>query len=96
MHEFIGFLALVIDLYIWVIIISVIMSWLMAFGVVNPHNPFVRQVWQAVNALTEPLLGPIRRLLPNLSGLDISPIILWLALIFVKEVVLVNLDKAFR
>lgn len=94
MHELIGFLALVIDLYIWVIIANVILSWLLAFGVINSYNPFVRSLWQAVRAVTEPLLGPIRRMLPNLGSVDISPIVLWLACVFLKEVVLTNIDKA--
>ena len=73
------FIAYVINLYTWVIIAAVIFSWLVAFNVINPHSDFVRAVWQGLNALTEPLLRPIRRMLPDLGGLDISPIILLLA-----------------
>jgi YggT family protein len=72
----------------WVILGSVIMSWLIAFNIVNAHNPTVRQVRYALHRLTEPVLGPIRRILPDLGGIDISPIILLLALEFVRITVL--------
>ena len=81
------FIAYVINLYTWVIIAAVIFSWLVAFNVINPHSDFVRAVWQGLNALTEPLLRPIRRILPDLGGLDISPIILLLACFFVQQVI---------
>ena len=60
----------------------VIMSWLVAFGIVNRSNPYVRQVGQVLERLTEPLLRPIRRFLPDLGGIDISPIILLIGLQF--------------
>jgi len=63
-------------LYWWVILLSVIFSWLIAFNVINPYNQFVRSVWQALNVLTEPLLRPIRRMMPDLGGLDLSPVVL--------------------
>ena len=81
------FIAYVINLYTWVIIAAVIFSWLVAFNVINPQSDFVRAVWQGLNALTEPLLRPIRRILPDLGGLDISPIILLLACFFVQQVI---------
>lgn len=65
-----------IQLYIFVIFAAVIMSWLISFNVINRRNQFVDSVWRAVNAMTEPALRPIRNFLPNLGGLDISPIIL--------------------
>jgi len=95
MQNLISFLQTVVNLYIWVVIISVILSWLMTFGVINMYNPLVRSIWQGVNALTEPFLAPIRRFMPNLGGLDISPVILWLACIFVRDVILENLRYAF-
>lgn len=76
-----------IDLYAWVLIIGVIMSWLIAFNVINLSNQFVRMVYEVVTRLTEPLLGPIRRFLPDLGGVDISPVILILLLWFVKDVI---------
>lgn len=76
-----------IKAYIWVIIIGVILSWLVAFSVVNSHNRFVFLVQDFTNRLTEPALRPIRRFLPNLGGIDISPIILILGLWFLEMVV---------
>ncbi|GAB4517092.1 MAG: YggT family protein [Amphiplicatus sp.] len=68
-----------IQLYIIVIIVTVILSWLLAFNVVNRHNRFVDAVWRTCLALTEPLLRPIRNFLPSLGGIDLSPIILLIA-----------------
>jgi len=75
----------VIDLYIWALIISVIMSWLTAFGVINMSNRFVYMVADFLFRITEPALRPIRNLLPNLGGIDVSPIILILGLYFVQN-----------
>ena len=88
MISLINFIAMVISLYIWVIIISAVFSWLIAFGVVNTHNQFVYTVVNTLYRLTEPALRPIRQFMPNLGGIDISPVILILLLIFVKDVVL--------
>lgn len=77
----------IIDIYWWVIIISAIMSWLLAFDVINFRNDIVRMIWNIVNALTEPLLRPIRRFLPNLGGVDVSPIVLLLLLMFVQKLI---------
>jgi YggT family protein len=81
------FLAYLIGLYTYVVIASVILSWLMAFGVVNPYNPFVRSIWQVLNAVTEPLLRPIRNMMPNLGAIDLSPIILLLACFFAQGLI---------
>ena len=78
-------LSSVITLYIYVIIASAIFSWLIAFNVVNTQNKFVYTVYDVLNRLTEPVLAPIRRFMPNLGGLDISPVILLLALIFLQN-----------
>lgn len=76
-----------IDLYTWVVIIGVIMSWLIAFNVINLSNQFVRMIYDVVTRLTEPLLAQIRRFLPDLGGVDISPVILILLLWFAKDVI---------
>ena len=75
----------VIDIYTWIVIASAIMSWLVAFGVINVRNQFIRVVVDLLYRLTEPLLRPIRRFLPNLGGVDISPIILLLGLYFIQS-----------
>jgi YggT family protein len=84
----IDFLGYLVQLYVYIIIASVILSWLMAFGVVNPYNPTVRAIWQGLNAVTEPLLRPIRNVLPNLGAIDLSPVVLLLLCFFVQSVVL--------
>jgi YggT family protein len=76
----------VIDMYIWVIIIGVIISWLIAFNVVNTQNRFVYMVADLTHRLTEPTLRPIRRYVPNLGGIDISPVLLILLLYFAQNV----------
>jgi YggT family protein len=90
MVPLIGFIVLVIDLYIWVIIASAILSWLIAFNVVNTSNRLVLAVADMLYRLTEPALRPIRSVLPNLGGIDISPVILILLLLFIRDVVLLG------
>ena len=75
-----------IDLYIWAIIIMAILSWLIAFDVINTSNRLVYLVIDFLNRVTEPALRPIRNFMPNLGGIDISPIILILGLFFVQRV----------
>jgi len=75
----------IIDIYTWIVIASAIMSWLVAFNVVNTRNPFIRWVVDFLYRVTEPVLRPIRRILPNLGGVDISPVILLLALFFIRS-----------
>jgi len=75
----------IIDIYTWIVIASAIMSWLVAFGVVNTHNQFIHWVVDFLYRVTEPALRPIRRILPNLGGVDISPVILLLGLFFIRS-----------
>ncbi|MGE0501109.1 MAG: YggT family protein [Rhizobiaceae bacterium] len=68
----------------WIVILSAIFSWLYAFNVVNPRNQFVNAIGSALYRLTEPIYRPIRRLLPDLGGIDISPIVVLLLLTFLE------------
>ena len=77
-----------IDLYIWLLIASAVLSWLIAFNVVNTRNPIVANVGEFLYRITEPALRPIRNMLPNLGGIDISPVILIILLLFLKQLVL--------
>ena len=77
--------VLALDLYWWIIIASAIFSWLYAFNVVNPRNQFVGTIGTMLYKLTEPALRPIRRFMPDLGGIDISPIILLLILFFIRQ-----------
>jgi YggT family protein len=81
-------IMVVLQLYWWVVLIMIIMSWLISFNVINTRNEFVAAVWRMVNQLTEPVLRPIRNMLPNFSGLDISPIVLFLIIFFIQQVIL--------
>ncbi len=87
MRAILDVVLIVLNLYTYVVIAGAILSWLLAFNVVNYSNDFVRMIWQTINALTEPLLGPIRARLPNLGGVDISPIVLLLGVFFLQSVI---------
>ena len=75
----------IIDIYTWIVIASAIASWLVAFGVVNTRNQVIRWIIDFLYRITEPALRPIRRVLPNLGGVDISPVILLLGLFFLRS-----------
>ena len=75
----------VIDIYIWLLIISVILSWLVAFNIVNTSNRIVYVIGDFLFRITEPALRPIRRILPSLGGIDISPVVLILGLVFLRN-----------
>jgi YggT family protein len=75
----------ILSLYIWVLIIGAVMSWLVAFGVINMHNRFVQMASDFMFRLTEPLLKPIRRILPPMGGLDLSPLILIFIIMFLQR-----------
>ena len=82
MNPFLWLILTIIDVYFWIILAMVVMSWLIAFGIINRSNPYVRQIGSALERLTEPLLRPNRRFLPDLGGIDISPIVLLIAMQF--------------
>jgi YggT family protein len=84
---FIKLAYVVIELITWLVIASAIASWLVAFGVINMRNAFVRSIVDMLYRLTEPMLRPIRRLLPSFGGIDISPVILILGLMFLRWVI---------
>ncbi len=77
----------IIDFFIGAIILSALMSWLIGFNIVNINTKIVYIIADFLNRLTEPFLSPIRRILPNLGGIDLSPVVLILLLIFVKDLV---------
>ena len=85
---FLRVVLIAIELYMWIVVIGVVLSWLVAFNVINTSNKFVYMIGDFCHRATEPILGPIRRRLPNLGGLDISPLVVILALIFIKGVII--------
>ncbi len=87
-------IVLALDIFWWLIILSAIFSWLYAFNVVNPRNQFVGAIGNALFRVTEPVLGPIRRLLPDLGGIDISPIVVLLIIFFIRQFLLTSVAPA--
>jgi len=85
MHALLWLINTVIQIYIFVLIVQVVMSWLIAFNVVNTRNRFVYMVADVAYKLTEPALRPIRRILPNFGGIDLSPVVLILLLGFLQR-----------
>ena len=94
MYAIFNLVSTVITIYVYLLIASVVLSWLIAFNVINTGNHFVYEVRYFLHRITEPLLRPIRNLLPNLGGIDISPVILILALFFVRDLLLRDLAPA--
>lgn len=87
MRALLDVLMLVLNLYVYVLIASAILSWLIAFDVINIRNDIVRGIWNVLVQVTEPFLRPIRNLLPNLGGVDVSPVILLLIIFFIQKVI---------
>ena len=88
-------IVLALDIFWWIIILSAVFSWLYAFNVVNPRNQFVGTIGNMLFRITEPALAPIRRFLPDLGGIDISPIILLLIIFFIRQFLLTSVAPAF-
>ncbi len=84
MNTIVGLIGSLIDLYMWVVIIFVVLSWLVAFDIVNTRNQFVRTIGDFLHRITEPALRPFRRVLPNLGGVDLSPLALIVLLILIR------------
>jgi len=86
MYSILLLLDSVITIYIWFLIASVILSWLVSFNVVNTSNQFVSMIGEFLYRITEPALRPIRRFLPSLGGIDVSPVVLILVLVFLRNI----------
>jgi YggT family protein len=71
----------------WIILIQAILSWLIAFNVINTHNDTVRQIWEALRKITEPFYRPIRRILPDFGALDLSPLVVLLILYILSNII---------
>ncbi|WP_026790813.1 YggT family protein [Pleomorphomonas oryzae] len=78
----------VLDLYMYILIASAIMSWLVAFNVVNLRNPVVSAIASFLYTMTEPVLRPIRRFMPNTGGLDLSFLVLWFGIILLEQIII--------
>jgi YggT family protein len=80
-------LLLILQMYTYVVIAAVIASWLVGFGIVNSYNPIARGILRALHAMTEPVFGAIRRVLPAMGGLDLSPLIVLLVIFFLQRLI---------
>ena len=88
MHAALNLILLLIRIYIWLLIAQAILSWLLAFGVINRYNRAVSVIGDFLYRVTEPALRPIRSILPNFGGIDISPVILILILYFLSDLII--------
>jgi YggT family protein len=95
MLELLNFISYLLTLYIYVIIAAAVLSWLVAFNVVNARHGAVAMIAEFLIRITEPVFAPIRRFMPNLGAIDISPLIVILIIIFVQSVILPNIAKVF-
>ena len=89
-------LSLVLTIVWWIFLIMIIMSWLISFNVINTRNNFVDSVWRVLNAITEPILKPIRRIIPPVGGLDLSPIVVFVIIFFLQSFIGNDLPRMLR
>jgi len=87
MRSILYVILLVLDLYIWLLIAAAVLSWLVAFNVVNSRNQFVAMLGDFIYRVTEPVLRPIRNMLPSLGGIDVSPVVVILIIILIKDII---------
>jgi YggT family protein len=87
MRAVLDIVLIVLDLMIFMLVVQAILSWLVTFNVINARNQFVATVWSFLKALTEPLLRPIRKVVPSFNGLDLSPLVLILAIYLLQRII---------
>ncbi|MCX8476123.1 MAG: YggT family protein [Sphingomonas sp.] len=81
-------LRIILTIIWWVIIVQAILSWLIAFNVINTHNEYVGAIWRALKTMTDPIYRPIRRVLPDFGGLDLSPMVVLIVLLIIQQAVM--------
>ncbi|MFC3695376.1 YggT family protein [Chenggangzhangella methanolivorans] len=91
MKAILDVILLALNLYVWILIVSAILSWLIAFNVVNTRNQVVATIWDFLYRITEPVLRPIRNVLPNMGGIDLSPIVVLLLIFLIQRVIVLYL-----
>ena len=90
MGSLVSILLMLISIVWWIVIIQAIMSWLISFNVLNVRQPLVYQIWSTLNRLTEPVYRPIRNFLPNMGGLDLSPLVVLIGLSILRIIIANN------
>ena len=96
MQSVLGLIDTLVALYMWALILSAILSWLVAFNVVNTSNPVIHRIGDFLHRVTGPVLAPIRRMLPNLGGIDIAPIIVILLIQFIVRGLILRDTLGYR
>ena len=91
MNALLDTIVYILSIVQWFVIINIVMSWLVAFDVINLRNQFVYNIYQFLNAIVDPLLRPFRNILPNTGGIDLSPILLFVAIFFLQRLVDVDI-----
>ncbi len=94
MLTILSIIALLLDVAFFILLIHVIMSWLLNFGVLNRHQPLVASIWDGLNRLLEPIYRPIRRVLPNTGALDLAPLVAFLLIIIFRDILIPDLARA--
>ena len=86
-------LSILLNILWWIIIVQAVMSWLIAFNVINTHNDFVGQLWHVLDRITEPLYRPFRRIMPDFGGIDLTPMVVLILLIILHGPVMAYLYR---
>ena len=94
MLTILSIIALLLDVAFFILLIHVIMSWLLNFGVLNRHQPLVASIWDGLNRLLEPIYRPIRRVLPDTGALDLAPLVAFLLIIIFRDILIPDLARA--
>jgi YggT family protein len=89
-------LSFILNIVWWIFLIMIIMSWLISFNVINTRNQFVATVWRVLNQITEPILRPIRRIIPPIGGLDLSPLVVFIVIFFLQSFIGNDLPRMMR
>lgn len=87
MNVLLDILQILLNVVWWIIVVQAILSWLIAFNVINTHNDLVRNVWNALGVMTEPLYRPIRKILPDFGALDLSPLVVLILLMILDRII---------
>lgn len=90
---FLDILSIILNILWWIIIVQAVMSWLIAFNVINTHNDFVGQLWHVLDRITEPLYRPFRRIMPDFGGIDLTPMVVLILLIIIQGPVMAYLYR---
>lgn len=94
MSTIFSILALLLDVAFMILLVHVIMSWLINFNVLNLRQPMVASIWDGLNRLLQPIYDPIRRMLPNTGALDLAPLVAFILIIILRDIVLPDLARA--